>query len=237
MVPFQRVTMNESTGDRPGHNPHNDPAFWQDLQETFENALDLLHQLADAQGIKVPSDEVIREEERQIDERAYDHPLPRSAAEYAERVNRWFRRAKSLIYGWSGEAARAAELDAVTEDLEREVVELQEAVQEIADHRYQIHVKLLRAVRERIRANSPLLVAARDAGESSARDALNGIERSIAMWMRMREVFPEEEDGILNLLVHLENLRDGAVREFPEAVLPRNGEVGVSQVDPGERLS
>lgn len=219
--------MSEPTGDDPRRNSFNDPAFWQDLQETFSNALDLLHQIADAQGIEVstPSDSDVRLQERQIDETAYEHPLPKSAAEYAERVNRWFRRTKSTIYGWSSEAARAAELDAVTSELEREVVELQEAVQEIADHRYQIHVKLLRAVRERIRADSPLLAAIPQGGDEAARDALHGIDRSIGMWMRMREYFPEEEDSILNLLVHLQNLRDGAAREFPAAAESRGDEV------------
>lgn len=210
--------MSEPSGDDPRRRHVNDPAFWQDLHDTFENALELLQQIAESQGIRVdaPSDSDVEEHERRVDERARDHPLALSAAEYAERVNRWFRRAKSMIHEWGREAAMAAGLDAVTPDLERDVAALQEAVQEIADHRYRIHVKILRAIRDRMRAASPVLSPIRDEGAAAAGEAHYGIEQSIMMWMRLREFFPEEEDAILNVLVHLQNLRDAVEREFPD---------------------
>lgn len=210
--------MSESPGDQPRRRQTNDPAFWQDLHDTFETALELLQQMAEAQGIafETPSDADVEEQERMVDEQAHDHPLALSAAEYAGRVNRWFRRAKAMIHEWGREAALAAGLDAVTPELEQEVAALQEAVQEIADHRYRIHVKVLRAVRDRMRAGSPVLSPLRDSGGASAAEARDGIDRSIAMWMRLREFFPEEEDAILNLLVHLQNLRGALGREFPD---------------------
>lgn len=210
--------MSDPTGDDSERRHVNDPAFWQDLQDTFANALELLQQIAEAQGIAVdaPSDSDVQEQERIVDERAREHPLSLSAAEYAERVNRWFRRAKTMIHEWGREAARAAGMDAVTPELEADVSSLQEAVQGIADHRYRIHVKILRAVRDRLRAGSPVLSPIRDSGDAAAKEADLGIGRSIEMWMRLREFFPEEEDAILNLLVHLQNLREALADEFPE---------------------
>lgn len=210
--------MSDPTGDDSQRRRVNDPAFWQDLQDTFANALEMLQQIAEAQGIALdtPNDSDLQEQERMVDEQAREHPLSLSAAEYAERVNRWFRRAKAMIHEWGRDAARAAGMDAVTPELESEVSSLQEAVQEIADHRYRIHVKILRAMRDRLRAGSPVLSPIRDSGDAAAKEAGIGIDRSIEMWMRLREFFPEEEDAILNLLVHLQNLRDALIHEFPD---------------------
>lgn len=217
--------MSDASRSDEGGRPVNDPAFWQELHETFATALDLLQELAEAQGIRVetPSESDLEEHERRIDEEARAHPLPSSAAEYAERVNRWFRRAKHMIHQWGRDAALAAEMDAVTPQLERDVSSLQEAVEEIASHRYRIHVKLLRAIRDRMRAGSPVLSPLAGTGETAAAEAYNGIIRSIEMWMRLREFFPDEEDAILNLLVHLQNLRDAVGGEFPGAVQTRSG--------------
>lgn len=210
--------MSERSGDGSSRHPVNDPAFWRELQETFADALELLQQLAEAQGIEVdaPIDAEIQEHEQLVDEKAREHPLSRSASEYAERVNRWFGRVKSMIHAWGREAAMAAEFDAVTPELEQQVADLQEAVQEIADQRYRIHLKILRAVRERARTGSPVLSPIGDSGNASAAAAMEAIERSIEMWMRIREFFPEEEDAVLNVLVHLQNLREALDREFPE---------------------
>lgn len=209
--------MSDPGGDDARQRQLNDPAFWKDLQETFANALELLQQIAEAQGIDIetPDEGDVQAHERMVDERARDHPLSLSASEYAERVNRWFRRAKGMIHEWGREAARAAGMEAVTPELESNVSAMQEAVQDIADHRYRIHVKILRAMRDRMREGSPVLSPIGGSGDQAAGEALEGIDRSIEMWMRLREFFPEEEDAILNLLVHLKNLRDALVEEFP----------------------
>lgn len=193
-----------------------DPAFWRELQATFENALDLLREIAENHGIEPDSatrPEII-ERDQELDEEARAHPLSLSAAEYARRVNRWFRRAKARIHEWGRDAARAAELDAVTPELEADVASMQEAVEEIADQRYRIHVKLMRALRERMRSDLKLPTSP-EASAAAAVEAYAGVRQSIEMWLRMREFFPEEEDAILNLLVLLENLRQAIAGEFP----------------------
>ena len=209
--------MDEMPPDEQPRRNIDDPDFWQELQSTFMTALDLLQEIAEARGIQVaaPSAESVRESEQELDAQARTHPLAVSAEEYANLVNHWFREAKGRIRQWSREAARVAEMD-VSTALEDDVSALQEAVEEIATHRYQIHVKLARALRSQMRADSPVLASIAENDIAAAAEAYGGVEKSIEMWMRVMEFFPEEEDSVLTILIHLKGLRQGISATFPE---------------------
>ena len=43
------------------------------------------------------------------------------------------------------------------------------------------------------------------------------VERSIAAWVRLREILPAQEDAILDLLVRLDRLRRGIRSAIPGA--------------------
>ncbi|MEX0746670.1 MAG: hypothetical protein WD275_01635 [Rhodothermales bacterium] len=207
--------MDEPPNDN-GRRSIDDPDFWQNLQSTFMTALDLLQEIAEAKGIDItpPATETIRDSERQLDEQARNHPLALSAEEYARLVNHWFHQAKDRIKRWSRDAARVAELESTTSSVDEDVTSLQQAIEQIATYRYQIHVKLARALRSRMRAELPALASIAEDDTDAAAHALTGIDTSIAMWMRVLEIFPEEEDSILNILIHLNALREGIVVEF-----------------------
>jgi len=53
--------------------------------------------------------------------------------------------------------------------------------------------------------------------DGSAKVALIGIDRSIAAWGKLLSYFPEQEDELLDILVHLEKLRRTTENEFPDA--------------------
>lgn len=53
--------------------------------------------------------------------------------------------------------------------------------------------------------------------DGSAKVALIGIDEGVAAWATLHKHFPEEEDSILKLLVHLERLRRHSEKEFPNA--------------------
>jgi hypothetical protein len=57
---------------------------------------------------------------------------------------------------------------------------------------------------------------ARDSS-GSAKVALIAVERSLAAWVALREMFPEETDSILEILVHLDRLRRSLKKRFPRA--------------------
>jgi hypothetical protein len=51
----------------------------------------------------------------------------------------------------------------------------------------------------------------------SAKVALISIDRSIAAWSQMSRHFPERDDEILNIVLHLDRLRRKAETTFPDA--------------------
>ncbi len=53
--------------------------------------------------------------------------------------------------------------------------------------------------------------------DGSAKVALIGIERSIAAWGEIRSHFPLQDDEVLEMLVHLEQLRRKVEKAFPDA--------------------
>lgn len=216
--------MSNANGD--GSPPRlENPRFWEQLQETFETAVDVLEEIADAQGIDVtvPGDEVVRKEEARLDERARGHELVQQAAEYAEEVDLWFRRAKAAVREWGREAAQVAEEKGdISSVLEGEADELQEAIESIADARYRIGVKLTRAVRFSLREDSTILSPMDGAAEKAAAEAYVLAEDSIRHWMRLREILPGEEDDILHLLVNLGRIREGMMAEFGGALPERD---------------
>ena len=210
--------MNEPNGDDHSLSPGN-LAFWEELQQTFESAIDLLQEIADAQGIEVavPEDDAVQSEEARLDEEARSHELVQQAADYGEEVDLWFRRAKNAVREWGIEATRRAEEEGLTCDIEEEADELQEAIESLADARYRIGVKLARAVRCRLREDSPVLAPMSGAAEKAVAEAYVLAEDSIRYWMRLREIIPSEEDAILHLLIQLGRLREGMMVEFDGA--------------------
>lgn len=214
--------MSRATGDDPASRLEN-PKFWEELQETFETAIDLLQEIADAQGIDaaIPNDDAVRKEEERLDETARSHHLVQRAAEYAEEVDLWFRRAKDAVREWGTAATHVAEENGgLTKKIEEEVDDLQEAIETLAEARYRIGVKLMRAVRNRLREDSTVLSPMTGAAEKAAAEAYVLTEDSIGYWMRLREIIPAEEDAILHLLVSLGRIREGMIEEFEGAFTP-----------------
>ena len=210
--------MNERTGDDFSSRPGN-LAFWEELQQTFETAIDLLQEIADAQGIEVavPGEAAVQSEEARLDAEARNHELVQRAAEYGEEVDVWFRRAKEAVREWGINATRKAEENGLTCEIEKEADDLQEALESLADARYRIGVKLARAVRCRLREDSAVLAPMSGAAEKAVAEAYVLAEDSIRFWMRLREIIPSEEDAILHLLIQLSRLREGMMAEFDGA--------------------
>lgn len=209
------------------------PNFWEELQETFETAVGLLHELAEAQGLdaSVPEREAVRDEEERLDKRARGHVLAVEADVYAQKVDRWFRGAKDVVRAWGVEASASADFEVRKAEIEADADALQEAVETIADARYRIGVKLLRALRTRMRSESMILSPIPGAAEQAAAEAYVLVEDSIKHWMRIREIIPAEEDVVLELLQVLGRIRDGIEDEFVQAIADSTD---IPDVDPDD---
>lgn len=212
--------MSKTTGNDNTSRLEN-PRFWEELQETFETAIDLLQEIAESQGIEVdiPGNQDVQDEETRLDETSRNHKLVRHATEYAEEVDHWFRRAKDAVREWGIAATRQAEEKGLTPDIEAEADDLQDAIESLADSRYRISVKLTRAIRCRLREDSAVLSPMPGAAEKAATEAYVLIEDSIRSWMRLREIVPAEEDAILHLLIQLGRIREGMMTEFDGAFM------------------
>jgi hypothetical protein len=199
-------------GRAPGQAP-----LWDQMKETFDATLELLQDLADKAGIDL--DTMLAPDEAHVhtrrDAEVHDHRLAHASRMYAARVDGWFTQARRLFAQHRRVHAAQAELGLPDEDPESSA--LQDALDVVQWYRNQIHVKLMRALRG-VLDEPPDLPAGfpRDA-DGSAKVALIGMDRSIAAWCAVWLRFPDQEDEILPLLVHLERMRRETERLFPRA--------------------
>ncbi len=152
------------------------------------------------------------------------HPLTHLSRDYMMRTAQWLKEAdadlKSLAAEWLAQAgARYDETD--YEEAAREVGDLIEVVDW---YHTLIPPKLARAIGNlaepvcgdgeyaRIISESRLSDA-----NGSGKVALIAVERSIAAWLRLRELLPRQEDAILALLVLLGRLQRGIRAAIPGA--------------------
>ena len=193
--------------------------FWQKLAETFQMTLELLKEMAEEEGIDLDALdlEAAAEEERFNEETAKNHECSRAAKRYGEMVDLWFDSAKGLFEEKADELRLKVALDIPNVNPVGEAVRLKDAVEIIRWYQHQIYVKLMRALRGEVIEEPEILDEFPKDSDGSAKVALIAMDRSIAAWGQMRKHFPEREDEILDLLVHLDRLRRKIEKVFPAA--------------------
>ena len=84
-------------------------------------------------------------------------------------------------------------------------------------YQHQIYVKLMRAVRGSLVEQEESLDEFAKDSDGSAKVALIAIDRSLAAWGALRSHFPLLLNDILDVVVHLDQLRREVERIFPDA--------------------
>lgn len=221
--PFTSRCMNfaigeEQFGDLRARDIHNE-VFWQKLSEVFEITLDMLTELAEREGMDLDSldMEAGQEQERLNEEITKNHECPRAAQDYAGMVEEWFDSARDLFEEKEDELNLRMRLELPNTNPLEEAVRLKDAVEVIRWYQHQMYVKLLRAIEGDLRGRPKVLDGLPKDSDGSAKVALIAMDRSIAAWGAMRHHFPEREDDILDLLVHLDRLRRKTEEAFPDA--------------------
>jgi hypothetical protein len=102
-------------------------------------------------------------------------------------------------------------------DPAEEISDFGEAVEVVRWYQHLIYVKLMRAIRGELDERLEILDEFPKDSDGSAKVALIGLDRSIAGWGEIRNLFPHRDNDILDILVHLEQLRRKAEKAFPEA--------------------
>ena len=98
-----------------------------------------------------------------------------------------------------------------------ELVRLNDCVEVIRWYQAFIYVKVCRAFMSLVEEQDDRSLAAVRDSSGSAKAALIATERSLAAWVAMRGMFPEETDSMLEILIHLDRLRRSVQRKFPKA--------------------
>ncbi len=209
---------NEQFPDQESSDIYNE-AFWRKLSETFQVTLDLLKEAAEREGIDLDSLDVeeVAEEERLNDELAKNHQCCRAAKVYAKMVDNWFDSASDLFGQKEDELNSKVQLDLPNADPAGIAASFEDAVQVIRWYQHQIYIKLMRAIRGRMREEPEILEEFPKDSDGSAKVALIGIDRSMAAWGEIRNHFLVREDVSLDMLGHLDRLRRTAEKVFPAA--------------------
>ncbi len=208
----------EQFADQEAHDLSNE-VFWQKLTETFQMTLELLHEAAEREGIDLDSldGEEFPERERFKEEMAKNHECCRGAKLYGEMVDDWFDSARDLFAQEEDEPDLHGSLHIPDVGPVEQEESFKEAVEVVSWYQHQIYVKLMRAARGDLEERPEILDEFPKDSDGSAKVALIGIDRSIAAWGEIRNLFPLQDHDILNLLVHLEQLRRKVEIAFPDA--------------------
>lgn len=208
----------EEFGDQEAHDINNE-AFWQRLTETFQMTLELLHEAAEEEGIDLESIDAkeFEEQDRLNKELAKNHQCSRAAKLYSEMVDDWFDSAKDIFGHEDDEPDLEVSADIGDVDPAEEISDFGEAVEVVRWYQHLIYVKLMRAIRGELDERLEILDEFPKDSDGSAKVALIALDRSIAAWGEIRNLFPHRDNDILDILVHLEQLRSNAEKAFPEA--------------------
>lgn len=194
-------------------------AFRKKLSETFQMTLELLEEAAEEQGIDLDSidTEEVEEEDRLNDELARDHECSRMAKLYSEMVDDWLDSARELISSEEEELSAVETIEALDNSPAEKDDDLLEPVEVVGWYQHLIYVKLMRAIRGELLEEPEILDEYPKDSDGSAKVALIGIDRSIAAWGEIRSLFPHRSDQIMDILLHLEQLRRKVEKTFPDA--------------------
>ncbi len=221
--PFTSHCMNFALSEEQFSDPEardiNNDVFWAKLSEAFQVTLEMVKESAEELGIDLESIdyETISQEDKIADDTAENHECARAAKAYGKMVSNWFNSSKDLFEEKADELSQEVQLELPDSNPRAEFLDLKDSVDIIRWYQHLIYVKLIRAIRGTLREALQSLDEVPEDSNGSAKVALISIDRSIAAWGQMRNHFPERDDDILDILVHLDRLRRKTETVFPDA--------------------
>ena len=221
--PFTTRCLNFAMADEHFADPEshdiNNEAFWRKLSETFQMTRDLLKETAERDGIDLDSLEAEKPAgaKRLNDEIAKSHTCCRAARAYGEMVDDVLDSLRELFEGKEDAFSLDRQLGTLDGSPVEEDTSLEDAVEVISWYQHQIYVKLMRAVRGSLEEQEERLDEFAKDSDGSAKVALIAIDRSTAAWGALRSHFPLLLNDILDVVVHLDQLRREVERIFPDA--------------------
>jgi len=194
-------------------------AFWNKLSEMFRITLEMVKETAREQGIDLDSldPQAASDEHKIIRDTAGNHECSRAAKAYGEMLGNWFDSAKDIFEKKADDLSLKVRLELPNSSPASEAADLKDSVDIIRWYQHFIYVKLVRAITGILKEASQSPDEVPGDSDGSAKVALISIDRSIAAWGQMLKHFPQREDDILDILVHLDRLRRKTETIFPDA--------------------
>lgn len=235
-------------GEVPEDHDATNRGFWDQLAERVRNKT-VESRLApswddagrgDSEWDDLQPDPAYEERERSLEESMAKHPLVVGSQEYMLRVGRWLKAAVGDLKAFAQELLESAGDAFDNADHEEQAREMGDLIDVVAWYHTLVRAKLARAVRSLLESGDKdvpeVLVESRSYdANGSAKLSLVSIERSIAAWLRLRELLPAQEGEILSLLAILGRLRKRLHADFPGAAgFRRPGFEGGSMFDEEE---
>ena len=179
----------------------------------------MVKETAEEMGIdlnEIDHEEAAKQEE-QVHKIVEEQPYTKTAFEYIKAVDDWFNSNKELLENKAEELLTLAQAEIPGARPDKEALKIQDCLEVVRWYQHQIYVKLCRAASGMIRGELENNEYSPQDATGSAKVAIIGIERSIAAWGSLLNHFPQQEDSILDLLVHLKGLLRQVETAFPDA--------------------
>jgi len=198
-------------------------AYWEEIANVFSDTMKLLAYIAEKEGFDLSKvDEAAVEQEMKKSDDAHaqaeKHNISTQAKKYNAMVDDFFTKEKDSFVRKQDEMNMHLQLGINEKKIISEAVEIQGCFEIIGWYNAQIWVKLMRALSGKLEGEEfeDENGFQRDS-DGSAKVALIGIDRSIAAWGKLQQLFPEHTDELISVLLHLDKTRKEIEKEFPNA--------------------
>jgi len=191
-------------------------SFWKEFQTVLNQALQTLARIAKEKNLDIASDRIeVILEEGLSDASLESQPLLQMSQRYAHMAATWLHAEQPAFAAWEQEYAKCSEIGIEEGKASQDLHLLRDAVEVIEWYQHQIHAKLKQAFatgNASEQTQPPSLQR-----DGIAKVALIGMDRSIAAWVHLCELFPDKSDSILTVLLQMDRLRRETETAFPEA--------------------
>ena len=198
--------------------------FWDNLGSIFADTIDFLYEIAEKEGVDLDDitdedfekAEIEREKMLEFAEKTKHCKL---SEKYFEVADNWFKNSENSFKKKSKQLQTQIDLELPNNDPEKEVELIEELLEVIEWYLHFINIKLIRATQskmqflEDVEDNFHL-----EDANGSAKVAIIATKRSISSWAKLMEIFKDDEDEILDILVVLEKIYKLSLKEFPKAM-------------------
>ena len=209
--------------DDPRTRDNENRKFWEALDSAPASgtaAFKTKRRMAKPQPASAATIEAAAAHEKHLDRRAraLGQRESNAALTYSHMVDEWFNNELRLPLQHVRNLECRVEKGLVSvASAKGELVRLNDCVEVIRWYQAFIYVKVCRAFMSLVEEQDDRSLATVRDSSGSAKAALIATERSLAAWVAMRGMFPEETDSMLEILIHLDRLRRSVQRKFPKA--------------------